>query len=73
MRNELYLSRPPVLAEPLFITDMTHDTNNSAGQIELALSQGEKEPETIAIRFWSWYHNYCCFLYSITVQKTEEI
>lgn len=38
------------LIGPLFITDATHGTNNSAGQMKLASSQGEKkEPETVLL------------------------
>lgn len=60
-------------AGPFFITDVTHDTNSVAGQMELASSQAEKDPETTLFLAFRANHNYCCFLKRITLQKAEEI
>lgn len=41
-----------VLVGPLFITDVTHDTDKCAGQMELAFSLVEKEEtETVLLLF----------------------
>lgn len=42
-----------MLNGPIFVTDATHETNNSPGQMQSALSQAEKETETVLFDLYS--------------------